>query len=242
MKQALLLSLSICAAPAVSALTLYTENNAPFNFVDKTSGKVVGMSVDIVRKAAARANVPVSIDLVPWARALEMARQPSESDICVFSVTRTPEREPSYQWIGPLAYASWALFARGDFNGRLDNLDDAKKYVIGGYLYDSRTNYVKSLGGFKLDIVGNDMLNPKKLALGRIDLWLSDLHGGRKMAHGAGVDGIKPVLVFREVGNYLACAPKVPAATVSALRQALEQMRQDGTVARITARTLKNYR
>lgn len=225
-----------------AALTLYSEINEPFNFIEQTNGKIVGISVDLLTEAAHRANVPLSILItVPWGRAQELVKRADQSDACIFSVTRTTEREPLYQWVGPLAHAKWALFARDDFKGQLKTLADARPYTIGGYLNDSRTAFLERMGGFKLDIVYDDMLNPKKLAAGRIDLWISSLYGGRQMAATVGVSGIKPVLVFHEVDNYLACGPKVPTTTIAGLQQALDEMRRDGTSKRITDSYLRNY-
>lgn len=225
-----------------AALTLYSEINEPFNFIEQTRGKIAGISVDLLTEAARRANVPLSILItVPWARAQELVKRTDQTDACLFSFTRTAEREPFYQWVGPLARSKWALFARDDFTGQLKTLVDARPYTIGGYLNDSRTAFVEKMGGFKLDIVYDDMLNPKKLAAGRIDLWISSLYGGRQMAATVGVSGIKPVLVFNEVDNYLACGPKVPMATVAVLQQALDEMRRDGTSKRITDSYLRNY-
>lgn len=236
---ALLLGLLIQSA---SALTLYSEVNEPFNYIEQTKGKAVGISVDLLTEAAHRANVPINILLsTPWARAQEVVKRADQSDACIFSMTRTAEREPLYQWVGPLARAKWALFARNDFKGQLKTLADARPYTIGGYLKDSRTAFLEQMGNFKLDIVYDDMLNPKKLAAGRIDLWISGLYGGRQMAASVGVYDIKPVLVFHEVDNYLACGLKVPINTISALQQALDEMRHDGTSKRITDSYLKNY-
>lgn len=224
------------------ALTLYSENNEPFNFIDQAQGKPAGIAVDLVSEAAHRANVPISFQFsLPWARALAQVALPEQKTSCILSPTRTAEREPLFQWIGPLARAKWALFARSDFKGQLSSLEDARPYRIGGYTKDSRTAFVEQAGGFKLDVAASDRLNPRKLEAGRIDLWISNLYGGHQMAESLGVKGVKPVLVFHEMDNYMACGLKVPADTIDALQQALDEMRQDGTIKRITDSYLRNY-
>jgi polar amino acid transport system substrate-binding protein len=238
----LLIPLSCLLLQPCFALTLYTEVNEPFNYIEPTHGKAVGISVDLISEAARRANVPITIQFnLPWARALALVAHPDQRDACILSPTRTAEREPYYQWVGPLARAKWALFARADFKRQLSTLDDARPYKIGGYIQDSRTSFVEELGGFKLDIAADDKLNPRKLMAGRIDLWISNLYGGRKMAESLGVHGVKPVLVFHEMDNYMACGRWVPAETIDSLQQALDKMRSDGSAKRITDSYLKNY-
>ena len=88
-----------------AALRLTTENSPPFNMME--GDKIVGRATDLVREMAERAKLTISIDMLPWARAYNMALK--DADTCVFSTTRTPEREPLFQWVAPLG-ASASVF------------------------------------------------------------------------------------------------------------------------------------
>jgi polar amino acid transport system substrate-binding protein len=84
---------------SVAALTLTTEEYPPFNMTDAQTGRPAGIAVDKVVEMIHRANEPFTITSYPWARAYQMAVK--VDDTCVFSTSRTPERETLFTWIGP---------------------------------------------------------------------------------------------------------------------------------------------
>ncbi len=57
------LALPALAAP-VQAVTLLTEENPPFNYTE--NGKLTGLVTELVVEAAKRANVPYTIEVLPW--------------------------------------------------------------------------------------------------------------------------------------------------------------------------------
>ncbi len=221
-----LLVISIFTFPA-HALKLVTEENPPFNYTDPKTKEFTGITTQLVKEALKRANVPYSIDVLPWARALSMAQ--TDPDTCIFATVRLPEREPLFQWVGPLSRANFSLFAMNSFQGKLNVLDDAKQYKIGGMIEDGPTKFVQSKG-LKVEVVPDYKQNLHKLKAGHIDLWVSSLERGPEMAAQAGVKDIKPVLLFRSVDHFLACSPKVPETTIKALSQAVEAMRTEGVI------------
>jgi len=98
-----------CVWASGAALTLTTEEYPPFNMTDAQSGQPLGIAVDKAIEMMRRANEPFTITSYPWARAYQMALK--SDDTCVFSTSRTPEREALFTWIGPLARSDWAIFA-----------------------------------------------------------------------------------------------------------------------------------
>lgn len=222
-----LLTLGVAdAAPLVVA----TTENPPFSYSD-SNGNIVGMSADIVTEMGRRADVPMDINSrLPWMRAYRTTQ--THPGTCAFSVSRLPERETLFHWIGPIASNKWALFARGDFTDRLSSLEDAKKYRIGGLLGDAKAAFLQARG-LAVDTVPNDKLNPGKLAAGRIDLWASGLYSARETAKNAGVSDIKLVLIFNAMDSYLVCNRQVPQDVIGRLTHALDLMRKDGFVKKI---------
>ena len=96
-------------AQAQQRLILTTEEYPPYNMSDG-QGRVTGVATDIVRALLEGAGIEYEIAVYPWARAIAMAR--TQVNTCVFSMSRTPEREELYRWIGPLVTNDWTLFAR----------------------------------------------------------------------------------------------------------------------------------
>ncbi|MBV8502589.1 MAG: ABC transporter substrate-binding protein [Paucibacter sp.] len=226
-----------CLAHPSEAITFYTEISEPQTFYRPGQQTLTGFSFDLINEMASRAGVPATVTTsVPWGRAQTMVADPVQADACLFSVTKTPERLPKFQWVGPLGMVKWTLFARADFDASVRNLEDVRPFRIGGYNRDARTEYLVRELGFKVDIAPDDKINPKKLATGRIDLWISNLDNGARTAESAGFPGVKPVLTFNEVYNYLACGPSVPKPTIAALQLALDSINADGMRARIARR------
>lgn len=193
-------------------------------------GFVTGRETDKVREMMARAGTEFRIELQPWKRAYTTAL--SEPNACVFPTARTPEREPLFKWAGPTDEAEWELWGRADHEFPLRTLEDARKLRIGTYNGDARDEYLRS-HGFTVEPVPNDLLNPQKLLMRRIDLWAVGRRGMEPMKQYEWSGKIVPLLVFNRVKIHLACNPAVPDALIARLNAALEEMRRDGTMARI---------
>lgn len=222
-----------CPAGAHAApqprLYLTTETSAPSSML--ANGRVVGIATDKLRSALARAGVAYEIALLPWQRAYTAALQ--QPHTCVYSTTRTPEREALFKWVGPLDTAQWVLMGRADRKLALTSLEQARGLRIGTYHGDARDAYLRSRG-LATDAAPNDFLNPQKLLQGRIDLWAASWRRGSTVLQRNGWDKhIVPVLVFREIEVYLACNPSVPDGLVARLNAELDAMARDGTAQRI---------
>ncbi|KQQ87601.1 ABC transporter substrate-binding protein [Massilia sp. Leaf139] len=213
-----------------AALYITTEAAAPSSMEDG-EGRVVGISTDKVRAALARVGQPYTIELLPWKRAYAAARE--RPDACVYSTTRTPEREGLFKWVGPIDSAEWVLMARANRRFALRTLEDARPYRIGTYHGDARDQYLRSRG-FKVDSAHNELTNPRKLLLGRIDLWAAALRAGSPVLQQNNWDGrIVPVLVFNRIDVFLACNRAVPDALIARLNGAFAALERDGTMGRI---------
>ncbi|MBH9554312.1 substrate-binding periplasmic protein [Inhella gelatinilytica] len=228
---ALLLLLMVPVAGA-RPLVLNTEDAAPYNML--VNGQVVGIGADKVKLMMERIKQPYKIELLPWRRAYEDALRAPHS--CVFSTTRTPERENLFKWVGPIAFNEWVLFGRADAPLKLQQLDDAKPYLIGAYNGDVREHHLRARG-FKVETVVADSLNPRKLVLGRIDLWVSGRYDGAILIDQGGWNGqIVPVLSFHRSELYLACNPQVADEVIDRLNVMLGVINRDGSASKIDAR------
>lgn len=216
----------------VPQLYLATELSTPYSM--REGNRVIGIGTDIVRDIMKRSSITYTVDLLPWKRAYTAALE--RKDACVFSTTRTPEREALFKWIGPIGGADWTLLARTDRHLKLATLDDAKPYRIGTYNGDARDDYLRERG-FKVDPAQNDLINPRKLMLGRIDLWAASLRrGGTTLTRMGYADKIESILVFNHISVYLACNRNVPDEMVARMNDALAAMERDGSTRAITRR------
>lgn len=224
--------LALCATATAQGrpkLYLTTETSAPSSMIE--GGRVTGIGTDKVREIMARAGIDYTIDLLPWKRAYMAALE--RADACVFSTTRTAEREALFKWVGPTDEAQWVLAARIGSGIHLNTLEDARKYRIGTYNGDARDQYLRERG-FQVDPAPNDLINPRKLIMGRIDLWAAAWRHGSSVLGQHGWDKqIAPVLTFNRLRVYLACNRGVPDELVARMNAAVEAMTRDGTMRRI---------
>ncbi|NRR29458.1 ABC transporter substrate-binding protein [Oxalobacteraceae bacterium] len=219
------------AAGAAEPVRLVSSENPPFAYAGAVAGQVHGVSTEMAREAARRASVSASVTLLPWPRAYSRAQ--TDADTCVFPVARLPEREALFRWIGPLNKNRWVLFARPDFLAPITSVPEARRYRIGGLLQDGPSLFL--LGqGVEVDQVATNELNLNKLMAGRIDLWATGFLRGKMIAAKAGAGELKVAHTLRDVDHYMACNPKLPAATLAALEQAVAAMWQDGTMRKIS--------
>ncbi len=218
-----------CASSA--ALTLTTEEYPPFNMTDAQTGRPTGIAVDKVVEMLHRANAPFTITSYPWARAYEMALKLDET--CVFSTSRTPEREAMFTWIGPLARSDWAIFARASDTRRPETLDEVRPFTIGSYLGAATGEYLK-LHGYRVDLSNSEAQNIPKLVNHRIDYWATGELLGKYMIGKAGLTGqIVPLFKFELSELYVACNRGMTAERAGKFNRILKEMDRDGTNAMI---------
>lgn len=222
-------------------LVLLTENFPPFNMaVDHknyaTEDHVHGINADIVRELFKRAGIDYSLTLrFPWDRIYkQVLEQPNQG---LFSTTFTPEREPLFKWVGPLADTGWVLLAPPGSPLRLTSLEQARRYRVGAYKNDAVSQHLESKG-FELTNSLRDQENVDKLLKGQIDLWATTDPVGPYLAKQEGVSGLTPVLRFNDAQLFLALNKGTPDEVVKRLQATLNEMKQDGSVDAILRRYL----
>ena len=216
------------AATAAAGVRIVGEHLPPSSMMENNT--VVGRETLKVREIMARAGIAYSIELLPWKRAYAQALR--EPDTCIFSTSRTVEREAQFRWIGPLNEAQWVLYGLAERRLALHTLDDARGLVIGTVLGDARDGFLRQRG-LTVAPVTQEWLNPQKLLLGRIDLWAVGMAVGSKPFAGKEWENkVVPLLTFNRVQTYLACNKLLPEAQAAAMQRAAAAMRRDGSMAR----------
>lgn len=104
------------------------EQSAPFIFLDDHQ-QPTGFLVEITKALIAETQIDASIELLPWARAYEIAL--TESNVVLISLLKTPEREEQFQWLGKVHEAKASMFRlkqRGDI--QITSLSEAKSFRV----------------------------------------------------------------------------------------------------------------
>ena len=223
--------------PPYYKVVLLTENFPPFNMAvdDKNFARddgIDGISTEIVREMFKRAGIGYTLSLrFPWDRLYKLTLdKPSYG---LFSTTYTPERQPLFKWVGPLAKTGWVLLSAPGNNISVASLEEAGKYQIGAYKNDAVSQHLESQG-LKPSNALRDQENIKKLLSGKIDLWATTDPVGRYLAKQEGVTGLNTVLRFNEAELYLAMNKDTPDEVIERLQKALDELRAEGFVDEMT--------
>ncbi|GAB5379423.1 MAG: ABC transporter substrate-binding protein [Aliiglaciecola sp.] len=100
-----------------------TNPEAPF-VVQDDKRQLRGMLVDVVNGVLSEANIKQQILAAPWERVEREARV--KSNVLVFALARTPERENYYHWITPLTANVFAVYGHSATKDHYQHLDELK--------------------------------------------------------------------------------------------------------------------
>lgn len=232
----LALTLGFCGAAAGQTLQVVTEET-PYTFM--RNGKVVGTATEVVEKTLQRAGVPdYRINIYPWARAYDMAR--NEPNVLIFLIARTPAREAQFQWLGEFMKMEYHLYKLKD-NAEVvvQQLADARAYVMGVTRDDLRHQYLQSKGFTKLVVSAHNSDNFRKLVNRQIQIIPLPEQDKLVLCEELKFDCAKleKLLTLDELsaGLYLATGTQTPHATVERLRTAFNQLKSEGTVRKAMA-------
>ncbi|MDD1639212.1 MAG: transporter substrate-binding domain-containing protein [Methanomicrobiales archaeon] len=213
----------------LAQLQYLTEEWAPFNYLE--NGTPAGIGVEMLDAVFRNLGVNRSrsdIRIVPLSDAFHQAQ--GNTGTVVFSIVRTPEREPLYQWAGPFTKSSFVVFAPVRRNITIASPADLNRYRIGA-VKDSIENTLLTGRGVEVSHIVNDMLPEdllRKMEGGEIDLWATGDLTGRYEMQKAGVnpDAYEIVYTLSENDFYFIFSRDVPETLVSAFQQALGTVRK----------------
>lgn len=152
-------------------IEVVTEDWKPFNYPE--NGEIKGTSTVIVKKVLKEVGLTYNIRVYPWARAYHMAL--NEKNVLIYTLMRIPQREKLFKWVRPLGPANktWLWKRKGDKKIIVNNIDDAKKYMIGTN-NDSMDHIWLKDNGFKdkenISVNSKVELFVKMLKFGRVDM------------------------------------------------------------------------
>lgn len=219
---------ALLTSPAMAQLQLFTEEAPPMGY--SQDGELHGMSVDIVRELITRTGHDAQMRILPWTRAYHLAQR--DADTAIFSTVRTAEREARFQWVGPILEGSARFYSLETRNLHIDTLQAAaasgplalpKQW----YSYETLSN----LGFENLYGVPTARHMVTMLKHGRVQLIATDdITLDAVLATGdLRRDQVRAHLPFMHTAYYIAFSLKTDPAVVERWREALAEMRQDGS-------------
>ena len=137
--------LLIVSQHCAAKLTVVTENFAPAQYLD-ANNNLVGDAADIVRLVLDNAGIDYSISVNDWSMTYNIALRDPQT--CIFSISRSPERESSFVWFAKLAQFDTNFYSLKSKGIVLTSLDQAKQYRI-AVLKDNYSHHYLLSQGFK---------------------------------------------------------------------------------------------
>lgn len=216
-------------------ITIFTEQFPPYNFLEED--RIVGINLDIVKRACEIAEIRCEFKLFPWKRAMALAQSKRFSGL--ISTSRLPEREVHFQWVGPLISSPacfYKLAKRSDIH--IYSHQQLKQFTVGLHKGDVYEQILQSWG---LEEYKHYINYSEKFAeitafkLGKLDLFIASANtlqfhiDNERLSS----DEVKPAYHIKDdklVGNFLALNNALPNAVVVKLQQAIDSMKQNGEI------------
>lgn len=159
---------------AQTPLRVVTEQSPPHQTL--INGVVAGLSTELVQATLAEAGLHTAIEIYPWARALHIAQ--NQSNVLIYNIARTKEREDQFHWIGEVAAYQLGfvkLSHRDDVN--IASLSDATKYTVAVQRNDLAADFLQHnnfKAGTQLIMVADIAESWRLLLNGNVDLIVDD--------------------------------------------------------------------
>lgn len=189
---------------------------------------------EIMKEVDQRLGNNTEIEIIPWGRAQEIAKQ--EKNVIVFPLTRVPEREDFYAWIYPIRKMNFAFVTADDRKLDEEDANSLNRIVVHA---NSLPQIILQRKGFKYLILFAKNYDgiTDMLRLGRADSWFADVDMLRWMRLSAPdrFDLTVGPNIFDGV-FYAAGSPDLPEKIIMGFRHTLSEMRKDGTLKKIFAR------
>jgi polar amino acid transport system substrate-binding protein len=221
-------------APAQDRLQITTEDATPLSMTKDEGKAIYGEAADKVHELLKRSHIAYDMQITNWNRAIELAY--SQVNTCVFSTARTPEREARFNWIGPIAKGDWVIVGTSEKSGKITQLEQIKSGQIGVYRGDAVGEMLVHRG-YHVMTSNSDEITIRNMMIGRLDYWASDSNSAvAQIAKDNLQSKLSILFTFARSDYYLACNPQISSELITRMKNKLEEMKEDGTLARIDAK------
>lgn len=237
----LMLLCGLAANPAAAELRFYTEDYRPFSYLE--NGQPSGMAVAVVEALIQRTGDSARIELVPWTRGYHKVRQ--QADTALFSTVRTAQREGEFQWVGPIAHGHTRFYSYKDAGIRVASLSDVARLgtlAVPKQWYSYEVLLERGLESLYGVPTPQDML--RMFRHGRVKLLIANnLTLDTMLAEqGMHAEQLQEQFDLMPNDSYIAFSLSTDPRLVARWQEALEGMRQDGSLERIYRRWFPSAR
>lgn len=213
-------------------LKIYGMESAPISFL--SGGKPDGFAVELARAIQARLGQHDAIEIVPWARANTLAV--AAPGVMLLSIVRTPERERSMHFVGPIFNTRVTAFAAKGKAAEWSQRQVDLRTLRGGARRGSIFVSLPRAQGYKIiDETNTSETAAKMLMNGRFDLWFDgeELYVDALRLAGFRDSDVEVAFRLDLVGVHFAFSNGTSADIVRDWERALREMKRDGSFLKI---------
>ncbi|WP_372871311.1 substrate-binding periplasmic protein [Shewanella sp.] len=224
--------------PGTHSLRLLTEPLPPFSFIENS--RLTGFSVELVEQLKSRLGISADIEVLPWARAFNIASQ--SSNVLLFSTALRDSRRSQFDFVGPIATAKIMLYKRADDESSPANIVEAARMgSIGVYRGSPAERILQQADIKNVEVSTYPLQSLRQLLASRVRYWCQvDLTVGRLLAQAGGGDmAVVPLAELERIDLYLAFSRGTSREMVERWQYALQAFQQEGHFAHLYERWFK---
>jgi polar amino acid transport system substrate-binding protein len=215
-----------------------TEEWAPYNY--EQNNQLTGMATEIVRAIMTLTGDDFELVLLPSMRTTHVLQ--TRPKTIMYSLFRTPEREPLYKWVGPIVEESIHPYQLATAAQPVNSLEQLLRAPqISTRHAGLMPEMLQSLGFKNLDRSAAESQQLYRMLLaGRTDIIVGDTDAGvsyysRQLSIAPGTLRQIPIELYR-ASRYIAFSRDCDDKLLAAWARALEQLRHSGELQRIQRR------
>lgn len=149
---------------------------------------------------------------------------------CAVGLARTPEREASFLWAGPLASGALVIYARADETQALQGLLDLRGRGVVVQRESAPAAWLREQG-IAAQETNNSVTALRMLQARRVDFWFANELAAEPVIRTEAGPAVRSMLTLRRVDVYVACQVATPPEQVDRLHQAIQKLRRQGDLA-----------
>jgi cystine transport system substrate-binding protein len=223
---------ALAAVQKAGVLTIGTEGTyRPFTYHDGGSGKLIGYDVEVAEAVAKKLGVKAKFQETQW-DAIFAGLEAHRFDVIANQVSITPEREAKYEFSKPYTVSTGVIVTKSS-NTAITSFGDLKGVSVAQSLTSSFYTLAKQNGAEIQDVQGwaEAVANVKN---GRVDATINDKLTWLDFKKNGDASGLKVAAESTDTSKSAFAFAKGSGTLVKAVNKALDALRADGTLTKIS--------
>ena len=219
-------------------LKLVTEDYPPLTYA--VGDSVMGFGAEVVKAIQAEVKSSDKIKIMDWSTAYNTAL--NEPNVIIFTMEKTPERDTSFYWVGPLGKNKTYLYAKADTTLVIRSLEEAKFLKTIATTTDWFSEKYLQKNGFTNLISNYKPTDAVKLIMsGDADAAVFTDLTVNQIVRQAGYEpgALVPVFELLDTDFYIGISKLTDKKIVDKWTKAFEKIKQEGTLTRLQNKFLR---